>query len=121
MLTGASENERLIEMEFAEPPRLSAEETASHWWQWDEYSSAQLTCIASQQCRVWHELQSLPSWSHLPSGLVLGLTVRDPRLFLPKKKTLLLGDEEHIAEARTLNEMEGTALSIHGSIISSPV
>ena len=70
--------------------RLLSLSDKPHWWQHmdDESRGAH-----AQQERMWAELARTPSWDHLPTGLVFGLTVRDPRLFLPKKKCMVMGED----------------------------
>lgn len=45
------------------------------------------TCWSTDQKRVWQQVAALTSSAYLPPSTVLGVVCRDPRVFLPAKKT----------------------------------
>ena len=58
------------------------------WWQCC-YSDESSVNIHKQQEGLWSSLKVTESPGELPPNSVLGLTVRDPRKFLPRKKAMI--------------------------------
>ncbi|XP_056142227.1 ribonucleases P/MRP protein subunit POP1 [Lampris incognitus] len=58
---------------------------SSLWWP-EHCQDESKMILHRQQADVFHTLKSIYSTGEVPSGTVLGLTVDDPRLTLPKKK-----------------------------------
>ena len=71
------------------------------WWK-TYYTSTSSRFIHSKQKDFVELLKNCGDVSHLPAGAVVGCTVRDPRLFLPKKKFLICSNTE------TAQKNEGT-------------
>ncbi|KAL7835658.1 hypothetical protein SRHO_G00280050 [Serrasalmus rhombeus] len=59
--------------------------TSPFWWP-EQCKNKESMTLHQQQADVFRLLKGLHSTSELPAGCVLGLTVDDPRLTLPKKK-----------------------------------
>lgn len=65
--------------------RLSAE-APSRWW--DEYiASERGSAESARQASSWKKVAVVQNAAELPQFSVHGLTVRDPRLFLPQRRT----------------------------------
>ena len=47
--------------------------------------------------------------SHLPQGSIVGVTARDPRLFLPKKKSLIDPNQDDIESGKDGNNFYALA------------
>ena len=56
------------------------------WWD-DFFSNKRARNIHLQQASAWTQIAQLPSGLYLPPHTVLGLTVKDPRLRIPQKRT----------------------------------
>ena len=78
--------ETMMDIDAAEP----ASEVKDKWWQ--TYFSDSAATSHHQQCSLWGELRGLQSAGELTDRVVLGLTVRDPRVFLPQKKMRVVDD-----------------------------
>uniref|UniRef100_A0A672GZ02 POP1 homolog, ribonuclease P/MRP subunit n=1 Tax=Salarias fasciatus TaxID=181472 RepID=A0A672GZ02_SALFA len=80
---------------FSSHRTLSADWTAvphrpsSLWWPQHCMDEGNMN-LHQQQTEVFHLLKDIYSSSELPAGTVLGLTVEDPRLTLPRKKVKAL-------------------------------
>ena len=63
----------------------SVNNSSSRWWQ----KPLDNPSDSLAQSAIWEKLKKASSPSVLPTGCVIGLTVHDPRLYLPGKKTSL--------------------------------
>ncbi|XP_071836368.1 ribonucleases P/MRP protein subunit POP1-like isoform X2 [Apostichopus japonicus] len=68
------------------PPKSDTESEGSFWWQDKICQNPNLMTIHEQQSHFWKSLESIQSTTALPSRCVVGLTVRDPRILLPKQR-----------------------------------
>ena len=60
-----------------------------HSW-WDDYIASESgSSETTQQASCWKKLSAVQNAAELPPFSVHGLTVRDPRLFLPHRRTLV--------------------------------
>ena len=62
------------------------------WWRNYFAGKSEAGELHQRQLDLWKELQGLQSPGELGPHVVLGLTVRDPRISLPKKKTRVAND-----------------------------
>jgi hypothetical protein len=62
--------------------------TVNPWWK-QFYSDARCLNRHKEQEALWNSIKSTESPAELPPSCVLGLTVRDPRKFLPRKKSMI--------------------------------
>ncbi|XP_040210696.1 ribonucleases P/MRP protein subunit POP1 isoform X2 [Rana temporaria] len=69
------------------PVHKKTEDRGPHSW-WEDYSqNSDNNLLHDQQSSLFHLLQGITSPAQIPPGTVLGLTVGDPRVNLPKKRT----------------------------------
>ncbi|XP_073488122.1 ribonucleases P/MRP protein subunit POP1 isoform X2 [Aquarana catesbeiana] len=68
------------------PVHKKTEDRGPHSW-WEDYSQHSDNLLHDQQSSLFHLLQGITSPAQIPPGTVLGLTVGDPRVNLPKKRT----------------------------------
>lgn len=71
---------------FKEPVVQTDTNCTEFWWK-KYYEEEQHVEVHKQQWRTWNSLKMCQSPAEVPPHSVLGLTVRDPRIFLPPKKT----------------------------------
>ena len=63
----------------------SLDENVEHWWM-KVFSDVNALTLAQQQSDAWSSMAYDPSFLDVRAGSMLGLVVRDPRLFRPKMK-----------------------------------
>ncbi|ESP05473.1 hypothetical protein LOTGIDRAFT_228048 [Lottia gigantea] len=83
-LTGPLSHTILIDS--LKPAQVGGINCQDSWWQKYYKSKAKQS---KGQVALWKELQGCQSPAEVPPRMILPLTVRDPRLFLPDKKTKL--------------------------------
>nr|XP_033790437.1 ribonucleases P/MRP protein subunit POP1 isoform X2 [Geotrypetes seraphini] len=71
---------------------LEALEVSPHQWWTEQCRSPDAVALHCQQETIFQLLQGVTSSAEIPTGTVLGLTVGDPRLNLPRKKTKAMPD-----------------------------
>lgn len=74
--------------------RPEAGDCDGFWWK-DYYSNNSELYVHERQTEFVNFLKRSRDISHLPAGVIAACTVRDPRLFLPKKKFLASQDLQH--------------------------
>lgn len=86
-LTGALAHQTLMNVVKSASVELSSDEARSDgsWWK-TYFSGAGEMCVHKLQQQAMNELAELSSAAYLPPRTVLGITCRDPRVFLPSKK-----------------------------------
>ncbi|XP_002737579.1 ribonucleases P/MRP protein subunit POP1-like isoform X2 [Saccoglossus kowalevskii] len=67
------------------------------WWE-SYYEDTQNAAVHDRQKEVWKNLKNIRTSSELSPGCVLSLTVKDPRLLLPQKKTKVMTAVENTTE-----------------------
>uniref|UniRef100_A0AAX7T262 Uncharacterized protein n=1 Tax=Astatotilapia calliptera TaxID=8154 RepID=A0AAX7T262_ASTCA len=80
--------------------------TCSLWWPQHCSDEAKMT-LHQQQADIFNILKGIYSTAELPSGTVLGLTVDDPRLTLPRKRVKALPCVKQAQEKRRKLMLEG--------------
>ncbi|CAN9514059.1 unnamed protein product [Ophioblennius macclurei] len=71
---------------------------SSLWWPQHCMDEGKMS-LHQQQTEVFRQLKDIYSTAELPAGMVLGLTVEDPRLTLPRKKVKALPCVQQTQEA----------------------
>ncbi|KAM4633237.1 ribonucleases P/MRP protein subunit POP1 [Polymixia lowei] len=89
---------------------VSQSQTSSLWWPEHCQDESKMT-LHRQQADVFQILKGIYSTGEVPSGTVLGLTVDDPRLTLPKKKAKAL---PNIEQAQEVDEEKRKELMLRG-------
>ncbi|XP_063341205.1 ribonucleases P/MRP protein subunit POP1 [Pelmatolapia mariae] len=85
-------------------------QTCSLWWPQHCSDEAKMT-LHQQQADIFNILKGIYSTSELPSGTVLGLTVDDPRLTLPRKRVKAL---PCVKQAQEVDEEKRRKLMLEG-------
>ncbi|XP_029958080.1 ribonucleases P/MRP protein subunit POP1 [Salarias fasciatus] len=88
-LIGPQSHTVLTETLEAAPGCDDKSQPSSLWWPQHCMDEGNMN-LHQQQTEVFHLLKDIYSSSELPAGTVLGLTVEDPRLTLPRKKVKAL-------------------------------
>ncbi|KAM3873489.1 ribonucleases P/MRP protein subunit POP1 [Diretmus argenteus] len=89
---------------------MSKSQSSSLWWPEHCKDESKMT-LHRQQSDVFHILKGIYSTGEVPSGTVLGLTVDDPRLTLPKTKCKAL---PNVQQAQGVDEEERRELMLRG-------
>ncbi|XP_018411660.1 PREDICTED: ribonucleases P/MRP protein subunit POP1 [Nanorana parkeri] len=77
------------------PMHKKSEDRGPHCW-WEDYcQNSDNNLLHDQQSSFFHLLQGIASPAQVPPGTILGLTVGDPRINLPKKRTKSLPNLQH--------------------------
>ncbi|XP_072266959.1 ribonucleases P/MRP protein subunit POP1 [Pyxicephalus adspersus] len=80
------------------PLHKKTEDCGAHSW-WEDYcQNSDNTLLHERQSSLFKLLQEIASPAQIPSGTVLGLTVGDPRVNLPKKRTKSLPNFQQIED-----------------------
>lgn len=85
-------------------------QTCSLWWPQHCSDEAKMT-LHQQQADIFNILKGIYSTAELPSGTVLGLTVDDPRLTLPRKRVKAL---PCVKQAQEVDEEKRRKLMLEG-------
>ncbi|XP_007234784.3 ribonucleases P/MRP protein subunit POP1 [Astyanax mexicanus] len=89
---------------------IDIESTSSFWWP-QHCKNKDSMSLHKQQADVFQLLKGVNSTSELPAGCVLGLTVDDPRLTLPKKRVTAALD---LQAAQDVDEEQRRDLTLRG-------
>lgn len=93
-LTGPASVSVLLEALLCADIEIPAQDdNSSHWWE-KTYSRPAWKQAHTAQKALWEMMHSVGSPGELTPHSVLGLTVRDPRVFIPKKRTKVEVDAE---------------------------
>ncbi|XP_014664368.1 PREDICTED: ribonucleases P/MRP protein subunit POP1-like [Priapulus caudatus] len=83
-------------LEEIDRPAVVDAATIPKWWE-VYYTHQQKAEQQRSQAEAWRALKAVQSPAELPPHCVLGLTVRDPRIFLPKKRTKVMNEVTEVA------------------------
>ncbi|XP_055476131.1 ribonucleases P/MRP protein subunit POP1 [Psammomys obesus] len=81
-----------------------AEQTPHHWWS-DTCKSSDGVFLHQRQEAVFQLLGGISSPAEIPSGTILGLTVRDPRINLPPQQSRALPDPERYQDNEQIKQL----------------
>ena len=74
------------------PVKFSGSLDQDYWWK-SYVAEDRRNVVMEEQCQIWTGMEAEPLATDVRGGSVLGLIVRDPRIFLPRKKVVLSGAE----------------------------
>ncbi|XP_064606421.1 ribonucleases P/MRP protein subunit POP1-like [Liolophura sinensis] len=94
-------------------PVVKTDPNCSEYW-WKKYYEEHQVEVHQHQWRTWNSLKMCQSPSEVPPHCVVGLTVRDPRIFLPPKKTKATQETDDERLKDPFNENKG---SIEASVL----
>ena len=75
------------------PVKFSGSLEQDYWWK-SYVAEDRLNVVMEEQCKIWTGMEAEPLATDVRGGSVLGLIVRDPRIFLPRRKVVLSGTEK---------------------------
>ncbi|XP_053571212.1 ribonucleases P/MRP protein subunit POP1 [Bombina bombina] len=100
---------------------IEGTDAGPHGWWADYCRDSENLNIHNRQTSMFQLLQAIESPSQIPSGTVLGLTLGDPRLNLPKKRTKAMPDLKNYEDREKVKAMtlEGVPVDCAQSLIWS--
>ncbi|KAM5156940.1 ribonucleases P/MRP protein subunit POP1 [Mantella aurantiaca] len=94
------------------PIHKESEDHGPHSW-WEDYcQNSNNNLLHDQQSSFFHLLQGIAMPAQMPPGTILGLTVGDPRVNLPKKRTKSLPNLQQYEDGEKVKSLTVTGVPV---------